>query len=173
MRKRVPVVVGGGIALLIASQYLNFGLGLQDDSGPGAGDEPSAQVSVDLGRSSTPTVSEPDAVVKEPSNAPELTSDTPSPTESAPLDVVDIVIDGNQYLVLTDASEDSVRQSMTLDEIVSLAETVVGESSGIRVRIARTPDAVAATDAAVMRRLSDAGFNADQIDARRQLVELP
>ncbi len=85
-------------------------------------------------------------------------------------DVVDILIDGNQYLVVTEAGEDA-REPMTLDQIVAMTATVDGEPSGIRVRVARTPNAVASAEAAVMKRLTDAGLAADQIDARRQLVE--
>ncbi len=46
MKKRGPILVGGGIALLIASQFFDFGLGFQDGSGPGDDSDPNAQVSM-------------------------------------------------------------------------------------------------------------------------------
>ncbi len=168
MKKRGPVLVGAGVALLIASQFFDFGLGFQDGSGPGETSDPNAQVSIDptLSASTREIVeySEEDANAQvdvprvEPIDEPRLP------------DVVDIVIDGNQYLVVADAAADD-REAMTLDQIIAMAATVEGERSGIRVRVARTADAVASAEAAVMKRLTDAGLAADQIDARRQLVD--
>ncbi|MBB3210461.1 hypothetical protein FHS27_006308 [Rhodopirellula rubra] len=184
MRKRVPVVIGGGIALLIASQYLNFGLGFRD----GTGSDPEGQVSI------APSVSRPsetssdadpddeslaediaieesgldsDAAMREAASELELT-----PVIPVLPSVVDILIDGNQYLVQTEAGE-SEREAMSIEQIIAFAGTVEGEPSGIVVRVARTPNAVASAEAAVMKRLREAGLMDDQIDARRQLVELP
>ncbi|MCM2369031.1 hypothetical protein [Aporhodopirellula aestuarii] len=178
MRKRVPIVIGGGIALLIASQYLNFGLGFRD----GTGSDPDGQVSI------APSVSRP--AEAEPTDAPEedaLDDATITDEEAAmraaasELDVtpvvpvlpavVDILIDGNQYLVLKAAGE-TEREPMSIEQIIAFAGTIEGEPNGILVRVSRTPDAIAAAEAAVMRRLSEAGLTDDQIDSRRQLVDL-
>lgn len=169
MRKRVPVTVGGGIALLLASQYFNFGLGWRSGEGGEEGTDPSAQVSVIPSQS----FSEQPTVAPEPDDeqaADEQPGDETVQPESTPPDVVDVLIDGNQYLVLT-AQGDTKRQAMTLDQIVTYASSAAGEPSGIRVRIARKPSAVAAAENAVIRRLTQAGLDADEIDSRRQLVE--
>lgn len=175
MRKRIPIAIGGGIALLIASQYLDFGLGFQNGSGPGSGNQ--EQVSVDPNPSRPPdsgTVESPeqsDAVTPNEQAmrdaAAELENELADPPRP---NVVDILIDGNQYLVQTQTGK-TERKPMTLDQILAYAGTAPGNENGIRVRIARTPDAVAAAEASVMRKLSDAGLTIDQIDARRQLVE--
>ncbi|TWU10616.1 hypothetical protein [Allorhodopirellula heiligendammensis] len=169
MRKRGPILVGGGIALLIASQFFDFGLGFQDGSGPGDATDPNAQVSMD------PSVSRSTAESKREIAEDEMSEESIPrfvPTAEPVLpDVVDILIDGSQYLVISQAGE-GAREPMTLDQIVAMAATVDGEPSGIRVRVARTPNAVASAEAAVMKRLADAGLAADEIDARRQLVEL-
>ncbi len=168
MRKRVPVVIGGGIALLIASQFFDFGLGFRDGSGPGNSNDTQGQVSIAPSSSSRPKTSSPD-VAPEEAAMREAVAELET-SVSTPPTIVDIMIDGNQYLVITRAGDDE-REAMTLDQIVALAATVEGEASGIRVRVARTPSAVAAAEAAVMKRLADAGLALDEIDARRQLVE--
>lgn len=168
MRKRGPLIIGAGIALLIASQYFDFGLGFQDGNGPGDATDPNAQVSLDTIVRRTPAQAVPDpademtAVDDVPRFIPAIEPQIPA--------VVDIMIDGNQYLVLAHAGEQA-REAMTLDQIVAMSATVDGEPSGIRVRVTRTPNAIASAEAAVMKRLADAGLAADQIDARRQLVE--
>lgn len=168
MRKRGPLIIGAGIALLVASQYLDFGLGFQDGSGPGDGTDPNSQVSLDTIVRRTPAKAVPDPA-EETATVDDVPRFVPTIEPQLP-DVVDIMIDGNQYLVLAHAGEQA-REAMTLDQIVAMTATVDGEPSGIRVRVARTPNAVASAEAAVMKRLADAGLAADQIDARRQLVE--
>ncbi|EMI57364.1 hypothetical protein [Rhodopirellula sallentina] len=180
MRKRVPVVIGGGIALLIASQYFDFGLGFTDGDG---NNDPQGQVSMDPG-SSSPIMSIESLT---PSDAPtagdtsddsdEAMREAASELELTPVipvlpSVVDVLIDGNQYLVQTEAEQPD-RKAISIEDIIAFAGTVEGEPSGILVRVARTPNAVAAADAALMKRLREAGLDDDQIDARRQLVELP
>ncbi|TWT56139.1 hypothetical protein [Allorhodopirellula solitaria] len=168
MKKRGPIIVGAGIALLAASQFLDFGLGFQEGDGPGATSDPNAQVSMDPTITPSPSQSERESTRDEAAedSIPSF-AETPEPS---PPDVVDILIDGSLYLVIVQAGE-ATREPMTLDQIVAMASTVDGEESGIRVRVARTPNAVASAEAAVMQQLSDAGLAADEIDARRQLVE--
>lgn len=175
MKKRGPILIGGGIALLIASQFLDFGLGFQEGSGPDAATDPNAEVSM---APSVPASPSPAEMIQDPAEGtPEAEAGIEDsiprfvPTVEPRLpDVVDILIEGNQYLVVSEAHEDA-REPMTLDQIVAMAGAVAGEPSGIRVRVARTPSAVAAAEVAVMNRLADAGLASDQIDARRQLVE--
>lgn len=170
MRKRVPVALGGGVALIVASQFFDFGLGFRDGSGPGnsAEDAELAAVEEAIAEIDSPQpINPPASKIAEKSPA-EMKLIPATPTAPP---VVDILIDRNQYWIATDANDLDQRAAKTLDEIVLLAQDVAGEPSGIRVRIARTPDAIAASEAALLTRLGEAGMNKDEIDSRRQLVE--
>lgn len=170
MRKRVPIVIGGGVALLVASQYFSMGLGFQDGDSAGTAEEQAEMLSLEDAiadiESMTPEAVFPDGSVE---FAPTDMSLVPAAPTMPP--VVDVLIDGNQYLVSIDAADSSQREAKTLDEIIALAAQVPGEPSGIRVRVARTPDAVASAESAIMSRLTEAGRTKDEIDSRRQLVE--
>jgi len=171
MRKRVPIVLGGGVALIVASQFFDFGLGFRDGSGPGETAQDAELAAVEEAIAdidSMPPIGAPDPTIDEEANNAEMEL-VPAKPSTPP--VVDILIDGNQYWIATDADDLDQRAAKTLDEIVELAENVEGESSGIRVRIARTPNAIAASEAALLTRLGEAGVNKDEIDSRRQLVE--
>lgn len=173
MRKRVPVVLGGGVALLVASQFFDFGLGFTDGDGPADSAAETELASIE------------DAITDVDSIQPNLTS-KPSDEETEQLasepmefvpasltqpNVVDVLIDGNQYLVAVNADDLDQREAKTLDEIIAMTANASGEENGIRVRLARTPDAIAASEAAILTRLGEAGLTDDEIDSRRQLVE--
>ncbi|SMP47139.1 hypothetical protein SAMN06265222_102246 [Neorhodopirellula lusitana] len=168
MRKRVPIVIGGGVALLVASQYLNFGLGFRDGNGIDGEAEDPALASIE------------EAIMEAENFTPEITPGS-SANESAEMelvpvepelpDVVDILIDGNQYWIAINASDLNQREAKTIEEILAMISTLEGDASGIRVRIARTPDAVASAEAAILLRLKEAGLPDDAVDSRRQLVE--
>ena len=175
MRKRIPIVIGGGVALLVASQYLNFGLGFTDGDGINEAPEDPALVSLEEAISdvesfmpeTVPGTEAAESAAAESAAAEmELVPATPSLPE-----VVDIVIDDNQYWVAMNAGDMDQREAKSLDEIIAMASTLEGEESGVRVRIARTPDAIASAEAAVLSRLKEAGLSDDAIDSRRQLVE--
>ncbi|TWT95609.1 hypothetical protein [Neorhodopirellula pilleata] len=170
MRKRVPIVLGGGVALILASQFLDFGLGFRDGSGPGDAAQDAELAAVEE------AIADIDSMPPIDAPATNLTDEPPAEMELVPAKpaappVVDILIDGNQYWIATDADDLDQREAKTLDEIIALAQNVSGEPNGIRVRIARTPDAIAASEAALLTRLGEAGMNKDEIDSRRQLVE--
>lgn len=173
MRKRVPIVIGGGVALIIASQYFNMGLGFQDGDGAGTAEEQAEMASLENAIADIESMT-PDAIFPEESD--ESTDTVPTEMSLVPAaptmpPVVDVLIDGNQYLVSMDAVDGDQREAKTLDEIIAFAAQVPGEPSGIRVRVARTPDAVASAESAIMSRLTEAGLTKDEIDSRRQLVE--
>lgn len=169
MRKRVPIIIGGGVALIVASQYFNMGLGLQDGDSAGTAAEQAEMSSLEDAIADVESMT-PDAFTPNPSEEPAPAEMTLVPAAALP-EVVDVLIDGNQYLVAVDALDADKREAKTLDEIVAFASEVPGEPSGIRVRVARTPDAVASAEAAIMARLGEAGLTKDEIDSRRQLVE--
>lgn len=171
MRKRVPIAVGGVIALVVASQYMDFGLGFTDGDGnldgPGTPAEQAEMAAIEdaIAEVDSPLPMSPEELATDPA-ASEL---TPTPPILPP--VVDVLIDGNQYWVAINANDLNQREPKTLDEILAMASTLQGEPDGVRIRVTRTPDAVASAEAAMMSRLNEAGLTADEIDARRQLVD--
>jgi len=89
-----------------------------------------------------------------------------------PIPVVDILIDGDAYLVATSKRDNQwMREKWTIDQMVDSAKSVAGDGSGIKVRIARTFSATAQAEQALVSALSEAGISADAIDQRRTLVE--
>ena len=90
-----------------------------------------------------------------------------------PTEMIDVVIDGDMYWVGTvRRGGQPVREPLTIDEVVGLAELMSGDPSGVKVRISRTFDATAQADTALFEQLKEAGLSEDEIDRRRTLVEL-
>lgn len=160
MRKRIPLAVGGGIALLVASQFLDFGLGFQ------SGDAPSVSTNPD-GSSAIL-----DAIVASEEDAVDQTEPEPSPLVATP-EIIDVLIDGESYLVVTNANQPEQRESLTLEALLSAVQAAPGDASGIKVRISRTPSAIAMAEEFLLEQLQQSGVDEDEIDRRRQLVELP
>lgn len=160
MRKRVPLVVGGGVVLLIASQFLDFGLGFQDGDGSSVSTDPKTSSSIV------------DAIVESEKDS----SSVPSPSTTDAFDVapklVDVLIDKDRYEVAT-ADDSAPRVVLGLDELIALVQTAPGDDTGVKIRISRTPNAIAMAESALLERLRSMGLNEDQIDQRRQLVETP
>ena len=162
MKKRYPAAIGaGGLLVYAAFQFLptapGLNLGTVPSSGPGE-TEPEAQ-RFDAG---------PTMVTTDP--FAEATADPTSQgaVEEAPrLGAVDVLIDGEQYLVRS--REDQPRQPLPVAAIIAAADAAAGEPSGIRIRVSRTEDAVAASELNLMEMLGE-HFNDDQIDRRTQLV---
>lgn len=86
-----------------------------------------------------------------------------------PSRLLDVLIDGETFLVRVDAGQ--TRQPRRLDEIESLAGDVPGDDSGIRARVTRRFNAVARAERALLETLSNAGLTDDEIDYRRTLVD--
>lgn len=173
MKKRIliPGVLIGVLAYL-ASQFLSFNIG--DLSIPSG----SKMVSVDSEASpSTPPESATTnkEVVDDASQTLAVARDS---AEMLPekLLLVDIVIDGDRFSVnrvtdLVDAVPQDARQPATIDEIIALVQAAQGDKSGTRVRISRTPGAVASAETRLMEALQKAGISSDEIERRNRLVE--
>jgi hypothetical protein len=164
MRKRIPLAVGGGIALLIASQFLDFGLGFRSGESPSVSTNPDGSSAIL------------DAIVASEEDSSEET-ETKSETETVlPVvtpKIVDVLIDGESYLVITDANQPEQRDALTLETLLAAVEAAPGDASGIKVRVSRTPSAIAMAEEFLLEQLRQSGLDEDEIDRRRQLVELP
>lgn len=124
-----------------------------------------------------------DVQVKTESPAPETeTPDEDNTSEPAgpakeqpslqPLDLVDVVIDGDDYWVGIGIKDgDVVRETKTLEQITAACATVPGDESGVTVRVSRTFQATAQAERALMSALTDASINEDAIDHRRTLTD--
>jgi len=94
----------------------------------------------------------------------------PAPLE--PLDLVDVLIDGDDYLFAVGQYEgEFVRETKSVAEIVAAAQESHGDASGVKIRISRTFSATAQAERTLVRALSEAGLSEDEIDQRRTLVE--
>ncbi|MDG2223065.1 MAG: hypothetical protein P8L85_16915 [Rubripirellula sp.] len=88
------------------------------------------------------------------------------------LDLVDVLIDGDDYLFAVGQRElEFVREQKTVLEIVNAAKAITGDESGVKIRITRTFAATAQAERTLLTALSDAGLSEDAIDQRRTLVE--
>ena len=106
-----------------------------------------------------------------PTDTPDAaTAETAPPLEK--LKLVDVLIDGDDYLFAVGQRElDFVREPKTVLEIVSAATEIVGDESGVKIRITRTFAATAQAERTLLMALNEAGLNEDEIDQRRTLVE--
>ncbi|WP_047813731.1 hypothetical protein [Rhodopirellula islandica] len=164
MRKRIPLAVGGGIALLIASQFLDFGLGFQSGEAPSVSTSPDGSSAIL------------DAIVASEEDSPEEAPTEPASESPLPLitpEIVDVLIDGESYLVITNANQPEQRNALALEALLSAVDAAPGDASGIKVRISRTPSAIAMAEEFLLEQLRQSGLDEDEIDRRRQLVELP
>ncbi|MEM1227588.1 MAG: hypothetical protein AAGJ40_17960 [Planctomycetota bacterium] len=164
MRKRTSMMIGGGAVLLILGSFLDLGIGFPGGDSDGESDGDSAKdadalVAVDADTSPL------DNVINE------MVETVVEPPEPMLPPVVDVLIDDDRYLVVVDAAQPDQRSAKTLPEIIAMAALVDGEDNGIRVRITRTPSAIAIAEAGLMKSLRSAGVDEDEIDSRRQLVQ--
>jgi hypothetical protein len=105
---------------------------------------------------------------------PEQAAGVAQPATLAPLEVVDVVIDGDVYWVGTGKQNDTVvRQPRTIGEIIQACGQSEGDPSGVRIRVTRTFEATARAERALVSALTDAGLTDDEIDVRRTLVQRP
>ena len=96
------------------------------------------------------------------------------PEDAPPIALADVTVDGDRYWVVKRWASDGVpvREPMTADEIVAMTNSVPGDPSGVKVRVARTPDAEAGAADDLMNALRGSGLVDDQIDYRTQLVDM-
>lgn len=155
MKKRrvIPVVAAGGLLAFLASQFLSLNLGVtQSDS----------------------SVVDPDA--EESSTTTSVVSvEEPSLLADAKLWLIDVLIDGDTYSVrkVTDQTggQESERVIMSVTDIVSAVDDAEGDASGTKLRISRTPEALASAAKKLTTALDEAGIAADVIETRQRLVE--
>ncbi len=169
MRKRIliPGAVIGGIAVYLASQFLSLNIG--DISVP----EGSNVVSVGDNVSAVPS-SESSAAENEVS--PKTVVEIDSETSPAKLLLIDVLIDDDRFEIekvseTVGEQPASQRQLASVEEVVSMVRTAEGDKSGTRVRISRTPEAIASAETRLVEALQEAGINSDAIDRRNRLVE--
>ena len=170
MRKTVPVVVGAGALLLIASQFLKL-----DWRFPNIPIEEQVQDRIsDAGEAIGDGVDK----VKETLVGDETVDPSSKPeNQYLKMNHVDVIIDGDRYLIATkdqtEATKESIsqRKSVAVDEVVRLAKDLPGEANGIKVRIWRTSEATAQAEQQLLASLGAADVPADVIDSRSRLVE--
>ncbi len=169
MKKRIliPGAAIGGVAVYLASQFLLFDLGnigipkdaekisvedlspaLKDEQLTTAGENVSKRAGVEV------------AAEKSPER----------------LLLIDVVIDGDRFEIsrvtdMVDAVPGERRQSATLEEIIAMLGKTEGDKSGTRMRISRTPEALASAETRLVEALRKAGLSMDAVDRRNRLVE--
>lgn len=168
MRKRIliPGAALGGIAVYLASQFLSLDVG--DLSVPKETNTTSVQE-----RSSEPSVIAPESA---DDVRLQTAVESPSANRSEMLLLIDVVIDGDRYLVsrvtsMMDVTPRTPREPGTLEEIIPMISEAKGDQSGTRVRVSRTAEAVASAETRLMDALNKAGISVDEIDNRSRLVE--
>ncbi len=161
MKKRrvIPVVAAGGLIAFIVGQFFSFNLGVTRSDSNVA--DPDAEAVEEV---------QPDgpAIVQTPGDASLLTD--------AKLWLIDVLIDGQDYSVRRVTSDPSsadevAREPMNVDQIITAAAEAEGDASGTRVRISRTPEAVASAEKSLATALQEAGIADDAIETRQRLVE--
>jgi len=169
MKKRIliPGAAIGGIAVYFASQFLS--LNLDDMSVPSGTEMISVEDRSSTSKASQNSDAEVDRVIPKVNEVagekiPEI------------LLLVDIVIDGEHFTInhMTNAVNTVPthgRQPATIEEIIAMVEKAEGDKSGTRVRVSRTPEAVASAETRLMEALQTAGVSSDQIDRRSRLIE--
>ena len=175
--KLVPASIVGVliIAALAILGMLDFDFGLptgQTGSASSREAETDSETMVNLADAPTESAEPLQQDLQEPE--PVIPSDTVSPSVAVqPTEMIDVIVDGDTYLVGTvRRGGTTVREPLTVDEVVGLAEVMSGDPSGVKVRISRTFDATARADTALFEQLKEAGLSDDEIDRRRTLVEL-
>ena len=93
-------------------------------------------------------------------------------TDGAAIAVADVLVDGGEYLVLKRWASDGlpIREGMSLAAVLKYAAQMPGAPDGVKVRVARTPDAFAGAVTDLTSALARAGFEEDEIDYRTKLV---
>lgn len=160
-----PAAIIAAIVMVVLSLLglLNFNLPSVSESSANPSDEPA--------EAAAPQASF--AVAITSTEADEMADGTP-PETPRPMEVVDVLIDGDVYWVGTGKGKDAVvRQQQSIGEITQACGQSQGDDSGVRVRVTRTFQATARAERALVSALTDAGLSDDEIDLRRTLVQRP
>ena len=183
MRKRTAAAGVGAVGLAAYGLWMlpdlgDFGLG-GDGSVAGITLDPTGEDAEEVApapRFPADDAAPADAIAAEGLVNPAGSADVPeSPDvgEGPGVAVADVRVDGAEYWVLRRFASDGreVREPISAAEVVTLAGTVPGDPDGVKVRVARTPDAEAGAVDDLMDALAASGLVDDQIDYRTRLVE--
>ena len=146
-------LIGVGILIAIAGAFFSMLTGLFPGLGSGDG----------TGEGTDPNHVE--------VNASTDTTDTQTVPTAEQLDnngLMDIVIDGEKYLV---KQSDGKRVEMGLADILERAPKMPGNSDGILVQVSRKRSSVYAAERELKEKLTSGGVNEDQIDWVEETVE--
>ncbi|QDT15626.1 hypothetical protein [Alienimonas californiensis] len=96
----------------------------------------------------------------------------PTTADGPPLAVVDVLVDGGEYLVVQRFASDGlpIREGQSLSAVLNAASQAEGAPDGVKVRVSRTPNAIAGAATDLMDALRKNGFQEDEIDYRQRLV---
>lgn len=172
--KLIPAAAMSVVLLAILSLLglLNFNPPSISDSS--TSDETSESEESDASES-TPALVSTELLQSSPSapESPESTSSDSGPSIALqPLTIVDVLIDGDDYLFAIGMRDETLeREPRTVAEIVDAAANVEGDSAGVKIRIARTFQATAQAENELLSALKEAGMDDDAIDQRRTLIE--
>ena len=188
MRKRSAATGAGVVGIAAFGLWMfngldDFGLGGPGEGGgpsltldPTAGDADEVEPAPPFSTASERSAADPNAAL--PTVAPDdptfgLGPAPENEDDAPPIAVADVLVDGAEYRVIRRFASDGrpIREPATLAEVLALAEAVPGSPDGLKVRVSRTPDAVAGAASDLMDGLRRAGLTEDQIDYRTRLVE--
>lgn len=161
MKKRAPVL--GGIAIL-AVVLTTFFTGIIPGFGTGSGQ----------GDGTTPTVqAETEEGAAQPANAdtpanPEVSKPVPPKPVAAPVEVVQIVVDGDEFGL---KRSDGIYRVAPISRIVEDAQSATGNEDGIKVRILRKKSAKYVAWSTLANELEKSGIKASEILIPKRLVE--
>ena len=183
MRKRTAAAGVGAVGLAAYGLWMlpdlgDFGLG-GDGSVAGLTLDPTGEDAAEVAPAPpfAPDDADPDGAIADaelvnPAGSAEV-PESPDAGEGPGLAVADVQVEGAEYWVLRRFASDGrpVREPMAIAEVVALAGAVPGDPDGVKVRVARTPDAEAGAADDLMAALAASGLVDDQIDYRTRLVE--
>ncbi|HUG91163.1 MAG TPA: hypothetical protein VML55_10030 [Planctomycetaceae bacterium] len=145
MRKRTAaggiVVVAAVVGLWLSGLFKGFGPG---GTGEGDGDGPAEH------RAEVPT-------------SLQTRDDDNPPLSSDPAQVVEVLIDGEQYSVRRAIAGGAAWRPADLDEIARLAESASGDAQGVRVRVRRRSTALPSAEQQLEEALLQAGLAGTEV----------
>lgn len=150
-----------GLVPDLGSWNFGGGKGSQDDT-----------TTLATSKSDEPVVADKEPAAKKlPDQPAEEPIEKPLDTETPPVTVVYVLIDGRNYL-LRRGTEDKVPfQPASIEEVLQAAQAATGDDNGIRVRIEQKSSARETTEQELKKSLHDAGIPADSIRWKDEPVD--
>jgi hypothetical protein len=161
MKKRAPVLGGIAILAIVLTTFFNGGIpGFGTGSGQGDGTTQAVQSEADDGavqpvNSDTPT-------------SEETTKPVPPKPAAAPAEVVQIVVEGDEFRLMR---SDGTYRVAPISRIVKDALSATGNEDGIKVRILRKKNAKVVAWSTLENELEKSGIKASEILRPKRLVE--